>query len=67
MKLGQSILWGLLANYALFINALAGIHDDAGIDNHSMAGTKLLWEAMEVFRSEFRARFPFEEPGEKPE
>ena len=53
--------------YALFINALGGIHDDAGMNNYSMEGTKLLWEAMEIFRSEFRSRFPYEEPVEETE
>ena len=54
-------------NYALFINALAGIHDDAGLENYSQEGIRLLWEALEVFRAEFRFRFPWDEPVEKPE
>ena len=43
-------------NYASFLNALAGIEDDAGIEGYSQDGIRLLQEAMEEFRSEYRSR-----------
>lgn len=43
-------------NYASFLNALAGIEDDAGIEGYSQEGIRLLQEALEEFRSEYRVR-----------
>ncbi|WP_440141677.1 hypothetical protein [Bosea sp. (in: a-proteobacteria)] len=43
-------------NYALFLNALAGIEDDAGMEGYSQEGIRLLREALEEFRSEYRVR-----------
>ena len=43
-------------NYASFLNALAGIEDDAGIEGYSREGIRLLQEALEEFRSEYRSR-----------
>jgi hypothetical protein len=45
------------ANYALFLNALAGIEDDAEIEDYSQEGMRLLLEALEKFRSEYRTRY----------
>jgi len=44
-------------NYTLFLNALAGIEDDAVIENYSQEGIRLLQEALEEFRSEYRTRY----------
>jgi hypothetical protein len=44
-------------NYTLFLNALAGIEDDAGIENYSQEGIRLLQEALAEFRSEYRTRY----------
>lgn len=44
-------------NYALFLNALAGLEDDAGIENYTQKGVRLLQEALEEFRSEYRSRY----------
>jgi hypothetical protein len=43
-------------NYALFLNALAGLEDDAGVECYSQQGIRLLREALEEFRSDYRAR-----------
>lgn len=43
-------------NYATFLNALAGIEDDAGIEGYSREGIRLLREALREFRAEFRVR-----------
>ena len=51
-------------NYVIFLNALAGIEDDAGIENYSRDGISHLRAALAVFRAEFAARH---KPGEKPE
>ncbi len=53
--------------YAMFLNALAGIEDDAGINNYSQDGIALLREALEEFRSEFRIRFEYNDQVDKPE
>ncbi len=44
-------------NYALFLNALDGLEDDAGIENYSLEGLRLLREALAEFRSEYRTRY----------
>jgi hypothetical protein len=41
-------------NYARFLNALAGIEDDAGIEGYSQEGIRLLRMALEAFRLEYR-------------
>ena len=43
-------------NYAPFLNALAGIKDDAGIGGYSQAGIRILREGLAGFRSEYRSR-----------
>lgn len=43
-------------NYALFLDALAGLEDDAGIECYSQQGIRLLQAALEEFRSDYRAR-----------
>ena len=43
-------------NYALFLNALAGLEDDAGIECYSQEGIRLLREALQEFRSDYRIR-----------
>ena len=43
-------------NYALFLNASAGLEDDAGIECYSQQGIRLLREALEEFRSDYRVR-----------
>ncbi len=43
-------------NYAAFLNALAGIEDDAGIELYSQEGIRFLRKALEEFRSEYRSR-----------
>ena len=43
-------------NYSLFLIALAGIEVDAGIEGYSQEGIRLLREALEEFRSEYRIR-----------
>lgn len=43
-------------NYASFLNALAGIEDDAGIESYSQEGIRSLREALEEFRSKYRSR-----------
>jgi len=45
-------------NYALFINALAGMEDGAGIENYSREGIRLLGEALKAFQADFRSRYP---------
>ena len=44
-------------NYAQFLNALAGLEDDAGIENYSQEGLRLLRGALAEFLSEYRARY----------
>jgi hypothetical protein len=44
-------------NYTQFLNALAGIEDDAGIENYSQEGIRLLQEALAEFRPEYRTRY----------
>lgn len=51
----------------MFLNALAGIEDDAGINGYSQDGSALLREALEEFRSEFRIRYAYNKSVEKPE
>ena len=43
-------------NYASFLNALAGIEDDAGIEGYSQEGIRFLRKALEEFQSEYRSR-----------
>jgi hypothetical protein len=43
-------------NYACFLNALAGIEDDAEIEGYSQDGIRFLREALREFRSEYRSR-----------
>jgi len=43
-------------NYASFLNALAGIEDDAEIEGYSQEGIRFLREALEEFRSEYGSR-----------
>ncbi|MEG3177765.1 hypothetical protein U1872_16115 [Sphingomonas sp. RB3P16] len=43
-------------NYALFVNALAGLEDDAGIECYSQEDIRLFREALEEFRSDYRVR-----------
>jgi hypothetical protein len=50
-------------NYVLFLNTLAGIEDDAGIEKYSREGISHLRAALAVFRAEFAERL---KPGEKP-
>jgi hypothetical protein len=50
-------------NYALFLNALAGIEDDAGIENYSREGISHLRAALAVFRAEYGSKH---KPVEKP-
>ena len=42
--------------YALFLNALAGIADDAGINGYSREGTDYLARALQTFRAEYYER-----------
>lgn len=44
-------------HYAEFLNALAGIEDDAAIENYAPEGIRLLPEALKEFRAEFRSRY----------
>lgn len=43
-------------NYALFLNALAGIEDDATIEGYSQSGIQFLRDALREFRAEFQTR-----------
>jgi len=43
-------------NYASFLNALAGVEDDAGIEGYSQEGIRFLRRALEEFRSEYSSR-----------
>lgn len=43
-------------NYAPFLNALAGIKDDAGIGDYSQEGIRILREGLAEFRSTYRSR-----------
>lgn len=51
-------------NYACFLNAVAGLEDDAGIEGYSKKGREHLRAALAAFQSEFAERH---KPVEKPE
>lgn len=42
--------------YAAFLNALAGLEDDAGIENYSPEGIAHLDAALKAFRMEYQTR-----------
>ncbi|MET3828264.1 hypothetical protein ABIC16_004019 [Sphingomonas sp. PvP055] len=43
-------------NYALFLNALAGLEDDAGAESYSREGIHFLRRALHEFCSDYRVR-----------
>ena len=43
-------------NYADFLNALAGIEDDASVEGYSPDGIQFLRDALREFRAEFKVR-----------
>ncbi|WP_395624273.1 hypothetical protein [Sphingomonas daechungensis] len=47
--------------YATFLNALAGLEDDAGIEGFSREGLDQLRAALKTFEAEFRERHGGEE------
>lgn len=51
-------------NYEVFLNALAGLEDDASIEGYSGEGQECLRAALSAFRAEFKSRH---EPLEQPE